>query len=106
MQHPEIYLHRLVQMLSYLYLFLAIMLIQHFTPNEDSSNKSTHLQQKYYRNIMVWACGSFALAVLIIISSTAPVQIGSFRKQRAISNIPSEDKVCLADNIEADPIET
>ena len=85
---------------------LAIMLIQHFTPNEDSSKTSTHLQQKYYGNIMVWACGSFALAVLIIISSTASVQIGRLRKQRAISDIPPEDKVCLAHNMESEPIET
>ena len=85
---------------------LAIMLIQHFTPNEDSSNTTTHLQQKYYRNIMVWACGCFALAVLIIISSTASAQIGRLRKQRAISVIPPEDKVCLTHNMEADPIET
>ena len=55
---------------------------------------------------MVWACGSFALAVLIIISSTASVQIGRLRKQRAISDIPPEDKVCLTQNMEADPIET
>ena len=78
------------------------MLIQHFTPSVDSSKIATNSQQKYYGSIMVWACGSFAIAVLIIISSTASVQIGRLRTQSADRDVTPEDKAILTQNIEED----
>ena len=80
------------------------MLIQHFTPKIESSNVTSSIQQIYYRSIMVYACGSFALAVLIIISSTASIEIGRLRSQVKI--VPPDDKVSLMQNMEENLIET
>ena len=80
------------------------MLIQHFTPKIESSNVTSSIQQIYYRSIMVYACGSFALAVLIIISSTASIDIGRLRSQ--VRTVPPDDKVSLMQNMEENLIET
>ena len=80
------------------------MLIQHFTPKIESSNVTSSIQQIYYRSIMVYACGSFALAVLIIISSTASIEIGRLRSR--VKTVLPDDKVSLMQNMEENQIET
>ena len=80
------------------------MLIQHFTPKIESSNVKSSIQQIYYRSIMVYACGSFALAVLIIISSTASIEIGRLRSQTR--TVHPDDKISLMQNMEENLIET
>ena len=79
------------------------MLIQHFTPNVDASSGNKNLTQKYYGDIMVWACGSFAASVLLIIISTASVQIGRLRRQGCDNS--SDDRVILTQNMEDDDFE-
>ena len=52
------------------------MLIQHFVP----PNIDTCLESKlYYENVLVWICGSFALAGLASVLSLIPTEIGHRR---------------------------
>ena len=52
------------------------MIIQHFVPTnaDDDSPKA------YYKNVMVWVCGAFALIGMLSALSMVPIKIGQRRK--------------------------
>ena len=76
-----IYIHRYTQIYNTPFVGVAVMLIQHYVP-PSVDNVDCPECRLYFANILVWICGSFALAGLLSVISLIQTEIGRRRNAR------------------------
>ena len=79
----------------FIFLGVAIMLIQHFIPPHIDD---CPLCRKYFENVLAWICGSFAIGGLLSVISLIPSQIG--RRRRELNRELIDDEAVLPQNLE------